>query len=145
MLVLVQARSQAVEAQLASTTAELRELKSRQHQLEVRNMLLEKVSQLNKSTDPQSSSEVSICLPHVLLSFCLPRLKLLDAVSQDQSSHDAFDTALKFEENDVDNVALLTVSVQGKQYSITPHEVSQMPLQSFSALWTVSSLHALPD
>jgi hypothetical protein len=42
-------------------------------------------------------------------------------------------------------VALLTVSVQGKQYSITPHEVSQMPLQSFSALWTVSSLHALPD
>ncbi len=64
---------------------------------------------------------------------------------QDQSSHDAFDTALKFEENDVDNVALLTVSVQGKQYSITPHEVSQMPLQSFSALWTVSSLHVLPD
>ncbi|DBB14882.1 TPA: hypothetical protein ACH3X3_004483 [Trebouxia sp. C0006] len=106
------ARSQAVEAQLASTTAELRELKSRQHQLEVRNMLLEKVSQLNKSTDPQSSSE-------------------------DQSPHDAFDTALKFEENDVDNVALLTVSVQGKQYSTTPHEVSQMPLQSFSALWTV--------
>jgi len=45
----------------------------------------------------------------------------------------------------VDNVALLTVSVQGKQYGITPHEVSQMPLQSFSALWTVSSLHALPD
>ncbi len=63
---------------------------------------------------------------------------------QDQSSHDAFDTALKFEENDVDNVALLAVSVQGKQYSITPHEVSQTPLQSFSALWTVSSIHALP-
>ncbi|DBA66859.1 TPA: hypothetical protein ACH3X2_001993 [Trebouxia sp. C0005] len=106
------ARSQAVEAQLASTTAELRELKSRQHQLEVRNMLLEKVSQLNKSNGPQSSSE-------------------------DKSPHDAFDTALKFEENDVDNVALLTVSVQGKQYTITPDEVSQMPLQSFSALWTV--------
>ncbi len=78
MLVLVQARSQAVEAQLASTTAELRELKSRQHQLEVRNMLLEKVSQLNKSTDPQSSSEVSRCLPHVLLSFCLPHLNALE-------------------------------------------------------------------
>ncbi|DBB01931.1 hypothetical protein WJX77_006316 [Trebouxia sp. C0004] len=103
------ARSQAVEAQLASTTTELTELKSRQHQLEVRNMLLEKVSQLNKS--PSSS--------------------------EDNSSHDAFDTALNFEENDVDNVALLTVSVQGKRYSITPHEVSQMPLQSFSALWTV--------
>ena len=55
----MQARSQAVEAQLASTTAELRELKSRQQQLEVRNMLLEKVSQLNKNqTDPQSSNEV---------------------------------------------------------------------------------------
>ena len=75
---MVQARSQAVEAQLASTTAELRELKSRQHQLEVRNMLLEKVSQLNKSTDPQSSSEVSRCLPRVLLSFCLPCLKSLE-------------------------------------------------------------------
>ena len=78
LLVVVQARSQAVEAQLASTTAELRELKSRQHQLEVRNMLLEKVSQLNKSTDPQSSSEVSRCLPRVLLSFCLPCLKILE-------------------------------------------------------------------
>ena len=75
---MVQARSQAVEAQLASTTAELRELKSRQHQLEVRNMLLEKVSQLNKSTDPQSSCEVSKCLPHVLLSFCLTLLKFLE-------------------------------------------------------------------
>lgn len=57
---------------------------------------------------------------------------------QDSATHDAFDTSLKFEENDVDNVSVLTVSVQGKQYSITPHEVSQMPLQSFSALWTVS-------
>lgn len=43
-----------------------------------------------------------------------------------------------FEENDVDNVTLLTISVQGKHYSITPEEVSQMPLQAFSALWTVS-------
>lgn len=141
----MQARSQAVEAQLASTTAELRELKSRQHQLEVRNMLLEKVSQLNKSNGPQSSSEVSRPLPHVLLSFCLPVSNLWRSMLQDKSPHDAFDTALKFEENDVDNVALLTVSVQGKQYTITPDEVSQMPLQSFSALWTVSSLHAFPD
>lgn len=46
-----------------------------------------------------------------------------------------------FEENDVDNVAVLTISVQGKQYSISPQEVSQMPLQAFSALWTVHILH----
>ena len=45
-----------------------------------------------------------------------------------------------FEEKDVDNVALLTISVQGKQYSISPQEVSQMPLQAFSALWTVKLL-----
>ncbi|KAL3135585.1 hypothetical protein ABBQ38_006065 [Trebouxia sp. C0009 RCD-2024] len=105
------ARSQAVEAQLASTTAELRELKSRQHQLEVRNMLLEKVAQLNKKDSSQSS--------------------------EDGSAHDAFDTSLTFEEVDIDNVNQLMVSVQGKRYSITPHEVSQMSLQSFSALWTV--------
>ena len=43
-----------------------------------------------------------------------------------------------FEEKDVDNVTVLTISVQGKQYSISPQEVSQMPLQAFSALWTVS-------
>ena len=68
-----------------------------------------------------------------------PTVRLISASSlQDGSTHDAFDTSLKFEENDVDNVSVLTVSVQGKQYSITPHEVSQMPLQSFSALWTVS-------
>ena len=58
---MIQARSQAVEAQLASTTAELRELKARQHQLEVRNMLLEKVSQLNKSDAPQVSEVRSLC------------------------------------------------------------------------------------
>lgn len=57
---------------------------------------------------------------------------------QDGSAHDPFDTSCKFEEVDVDNVSLLTMSVQGKRYSMTPHEVSQMPLQSFSALWTVS-------
>lgn len=59
--IVMQARSQAVEAQLASTTAELRELKSRQHQLEVRNMLLEKVSQLNKTDAPQTSEVRLLC------------------------------------------------------------------------------------
>lgn len=58
---MVQARSQAVEAQLASTTTELKELKARQHQLEVRNMLLEKVSQLNKSDVPQVCEVRSLC------------------------------------------------------------------------------------
>lgn len=135
----VQARSQAVEAQLASTTAELKELKARQHQLEVRNMLLEKVSQLNKSDAPQVSEVRSLCKrAHVSStpiicthdSFLLP--------FQDGSAHDTFDTSIRFEDVDVDNVNVLTISVQGKQYSMTPHEVSQMPLQSFSALWTVS-------
>ena len=40
----MQARSQAIEARLASTAAELHSLKLRQQQLESRNQLLEKFS-----------------------------------------------------------------------------------------------------
>ena len=136
---MIQARSQAVEAQLASTTAELKELKARQHQLEVRNMLLEKVSQLNKSDAPQVSEVRSYCTRAPFSSTpttCINGCFLLRF--QDGSAHDTFDTSIRFEEVDVDNVNVLTISVQGKQYSMTPREVSQMPLQSFSALWTVS-------
>lgn len=69
------ARSQAVEHQLASTTAELRELKQRQHQLEVRNMLLEKVSQINKkNSTSQGSTEASSCLMTEHCNKCHPEL-----------------------------------------------------------------------
>lgn len=101
-------------------------------------MLLEKVSQLNKNDAPQVSEVWSHCR-HAPLSVRqqLPALQFM-LFLQDGSAHDAFDTSIKFEDVDVDNVSLLTMSVQGKRYSMTPHEVSQMPLQSFSALWTVS-------
>lgn len=47
----MQARSQAIEARLASTAAELHSLKLRQQQLESRNQLLEKFSHVgNKQT-----------------------------------------------------------------------------------------------
>jgi len=56
LLLLPQARSQAIEAQLASTVAELCNLRVRQQHLESRNQLLEKCSSLTKS---QNSDQVS--------------------------------------------------------------------------------------
>lgn len=100
-------------------------------------MLLEKVAQLNKK-DSSQVSEVRLML-QTCASSELPAP--IFVASQDGSANDTCDTSLKFEEVDVDNVSLLTVSVQGKRYSITPHEVSTMSLQSFSALWTVSADH----
>jgi len=42
-----QVQSESIHGQLSVTTAELRELKRRQQQLEARNVLLEKVAELN--------------------------------------------------------------------------------------------------
>ena len=42
-----QVQSESIHGQLSVTTAELRELKCRQQQLEARNVLLEKVAELN--------------------------------------------------------------------------------------------------
>ena len=56
LLLLPQARSQAIEAQLASTVAELCNLRVRQQHLESRNQLLEKCSSL---TSRQHSDQVS--------------------------------------------------------------------------------------
>ena len=63
-----QARSHDVEAQLAATTAELQELRSRQQQLEARNSLLEKISYLsNKKSNHAALDEVL----HALHQSCL--------------------------------------------------------------------------
>lgn len=43
-----QVRSHEIEAEFAATTAELRELKTKQKALEARNLLLEKLVKLNK-------------------------------------------------------------------------------------------------
>ena len=48
-LLLDQARSRSIETQLAEATAQLRDLRNKQAQLEARNQLLEKVALLNKS------------------------------------------------------------------------------------------------
>ena len=53
---LLQARSQAIEAQLASTVAELCKLRVRQQQLESRNLLLEKCSRLTKQNEDHLSA-----------------------------------------------------------------------------------------
>lgn len=46
----VQERSHTAEAKLLETTAQLEQLQLRQKQLEARNVLLEKISRLNKQT-----------------------------------------------------------------------------------------------
>jgi len=53
-----QARSRSIESQLAEATAQLRDMRTKQGQLEARNQLLEKVALLNKHAE--SSSEHSL-------------------------------------------------------------------------------------
>jgi len=58
LLLLPQARSQAIEAQLASTVAELCNLRVRQQHLESRNQLLEKCSSLTSRRNSDQVSEL---------------------------------------------------------------------------------------
>ncbi len=50
-------KSQTLEAELAETKAQLEELKGRQKQLEIRNTLLEKVTQFNQQQPQQAPVE----------------------------------------------------------------------------------------
>ena len=50
-------KSQTLEAELAETKAQLEELKGRQKQLEIRNTLLEKVTQFNQQQPQQHPVE----------------------------------------------------------------------------------------
>lgn len=62
LLLLPQARSQAIEAQLASTVAELCNLRVRQQHLESRNQLLERCSSLTSSRNSDQVSELRFSL-----------------------------------------------------------------------------------
>ena len=55
----LQARSQELEVQFASTTAELKELKAKQKALESRNILLERMVQLNKQHQQPKSAAIA--------------------------------------------------------------------------------------
>ena len=61
-----QARSKSIETQLAEATAQVRELKVKQGQLEARNQLLEKVAMLNKGSGTESAHSLlwKVCLSH---------------------------------------------------------------------------------
>ena len=50
----MQARAEALEAQVAATTARLQELRDSQRRLEARNALLETVASLNVSDETES-------------------------------------------------------------------------------------------
>jgi len=60
-------QSEGIREQLADTTAELRELMLRQQQLEARNVLLEKVAELNTA---QQSKDVQKLMQLLALSAC---------------------------------------------------------------------------
>ncbi|KAL3139121.1 hypothetical protein ABBQ32_005913 [Trebouxia sp. C0010 RCD-2024] len=102
------ARSQAIEAQLADTVAELCKLRVRQQQLESRNMLLEKCSRLsNKQKEDQLTAEG-------------PYEKLYLAHETDAS----------------ENGHYVTLSLHGRNHSMTVQEISVMPVAEFAYLWT---------
>ena len=67
LLPVCQARSHDVKAQLAATTAELEELRSRQHHLEARNVLLEKISDLSSKKPNHASLDEVPCASTVCI------------------------------------------------------------------------------
>ncbi len=60
-----QARSRSIETQLAEATAQLRDMRTKQGQLEARNQLLEKVALLNKNAETSSEHSLlwQVCSP----------------------------------------------------------------------------------
>ena len=136
-MLMPQARSQAIEAQLASTVAELCNLRVRQQHLESRNQLLEKCSSLTSGQNSDQVSELRFssvrdgltglaCLAHCFpCNLCLlqdgPYEKLYIAHETDASEHGPS----------------VTISVQGGRRQMTVQEISLMPVAEFASLWTV--------
>jgi len=56
----IQARKASIESELDATKAELQELRFRQQQLESRNVLLERVAEINNADNDTLSAQVSI-------------------------------------------------------------------------------------
>ena len=57
---ILQARKASIESELDATKAELQELRFRQQQLESRNVLLERVAEINNADNDTLSAQVSI-------------------------------------------------------------------------------------
>ena len=76
-------KSQTLEVELAETKAQLEELKGRHKQLEIRNTLLEKVTQFNQQQPPpvedkdQVNAHAECCAPPSLSIPGLPSAGLL--------------------------------------------------------------------
>ena len=56
----IQARKASIEAELGATKAELQELRFREQQLESRNVLLERVAEINNADTDTLSAQASI-------------------------------------------------------------------------------------
>lgn len=102
------ARSHDVKTQLAATTAELEELRSRQQHLEARNLLLEKISYLS-SKQPNHAS-----------------------LDEGHPDHGAYSAAQPF----VQHLPSITISLPGQQRTMSLQEASQLSLHQFAALYT---------
>ena len=64
-----QVKSQTLENEFAETKAQLEELKDRQKQLEARNVLLEKVMQLNNQSQHELSSTHKVAIQLNAMTF----------------------------------------------------------------------------
>ena len=131
---LPQARSQAIEAQLASTVAELCNLRVRQQQLESRNLLLEKCSNLTNRQTPEQLNGVSVAVAglNCLLPFCgLTQILFL----QDGPYERLY---IAHETDASENGPSVTISVRGGRQKMTVQEMSVMPVAEFALLWMVS-------
>ncbi len=69
----IQARKASIEAELDATKVELQELRFRQQQLESRNVLLERVAEINNADTDILSAQASIIDDQFMLQ---PRLQL---------------------------------------------------------------------
>lgn len=100
-------RAQAVEARLAATTAELQRLKAQQQKLQATNLLLEKMSQLDRrnSNPPAAVEEL------LRAAFC-------------------------YEVSATDQGPGIRLTVHGKHRSVTIKEMSMMSLDVFAAIWS---------
>ncbi|KAL0033744.1 hypothetical protein WJX77_003466 [Trebouxia sp. C0004] len=100
-------RAQAAEARLAATTAELQRLKAQQQKLQATNILLEKMSQLDRrnSNPPAAVDEL------LRAAFC-------------------------YEVSATDQGPGIKLTVHGKQRSVTIKEMSMMSLDVFAAIWS---------
>ena len=107
----------------------------RQQQLESRNLLLEKCSNLTNRQTPEQLSGVSVAV--VGLNFLLPFCGLTQVLFLQDGPYERLYIA--HETDASENGPSVTISVRGGRQKMTVQEMSVMPVAEFALLWTVRS------